>query len=184
MAPRRPRPARLVRFLLAAVALVTAALLTSPAAALQAPSGLEALDEDGEEVLEVLASRPAALREAALVATQYPDVLIRTELIQARSSAAFGLRVQQLDREDQEELWELVRTPGLLSAIVEGGPKDEAALAEIAAAQPEAVRDIAVHLGTEHFALLEEAEAIKAGAFIVFGEEVAGLRDEGREAFQ
>jgi hypothetical protein len=168
--------------------LVLAALLIivapSVSFGLHAPEGLDALDERDQEVLEAIASRPPERREAALVATQYPDTLVRIELIQARSSAAFDLRMKSLDREHQEELWELVRTPGLLSELTTGGTKSNKALDEIAARYPETVRDAIGHLGGEHFALLEDAEAIKASADIEFGEEIARLPATERQAFE
>ncbi|MEE2664151.1 MAG: hypothetical protein VX681_08535 [Myxococcota bacterium] len=159
-------------------------LVFAPASlALQAPEGLDALDEREQELLEAIASRTSERREAALAATQHPDVLVRIELIQARSGAAFDLRIQRLDREHQEELWELVRTPGVLGEVVTGGEKDAAALDAIAEQRPEPVRAAIRHLGREHFELLQEADAIKASADIEFGEEVAPLPESAREAF-
>jgi len=151
--------------------------------ALQTPEGLDSLDEREQELLEAIAARGPQRREAALVASQHPDVLVRLELIQARSSAAFDLRVEQLDREHQEELWELVRTPGVLSEVVAGGKKTAAALAAIVEQQPEPVRDAIRHLGREHFELLRAIDGIKASADIEFGEAVAPLSEFAREAF-
>jgi len=170
----------------AALLILAALMLATPwtALALSTPGGLETLDEREREVLEALASRPAEQREAALIAAQYPDVLVRSELIQARSSAAFELRVERLDREHQEELWELVRTPGALSELVSGGRKSESALEALAKRHPEPARGPIVHLGGEHFETLEEAEAIKASADIEFSEEIGHLPADARAAFE
>ncbi|MEZ4217172.1 MAG: hypothetical protein R3E88_11890 [Myxococcota bacterium] len=153
----------------------------SVAGALSEPDDAGASPRD---LVDLVASRPAAVRDAALEASLYPDTLVRMELIQARSSAAFEVRAERLDREHEEELWELVRYPGLLSDIVEGGAKSDAALEDIADAYPDDVRDIVLHLGGEHFATLEEAHAIRAAADVEFDDAIAGLPDDARAAFR
>jgi len=174
----------LLRCSISTVAAVLVVLLPAASLALQAPSALEALDDREREVLEAIASRPAETRDAALLVTQYPDILVRIELIQARSSAAFELRVAQLDREHQEQLWELVRTPGAVEEIVKDGVRDAAELDAIAAGYPEPLRDVIRHLGDEHFETLHDAHAIKARADIDFAEEIAFLPSADREAFR
>ena len=153
-------------------------------AAFKSSGALDSLADREREVLDAIAARDSEVRDAALLATLYPDTLVHIELIQARSSAAFDLRVKQLDREHQEELWELVRAEGAIRQIVDGGPKDDEALDAIAASYPERIRAIFGHLGTEHFETLEDAHAIQSAAESEFDSELALLPEVPREAFR
>jgi len=165
-------------------------LLAAAIASLASPNAAGALrsaDESGtseRDVLALIASRPVETRDAALEASLYPDMLVRMELIQARSSAAFDVRAERLDREHQEELWELVRYEGAVSDIVEGGAKSRDELDAIADAYPDEARDVVLHLGAEHFDTLEEVHAVKVAADVEFEDAIAGLPDEAQDAFR
>ena len=138
----------------------------------------------GETVLEAIAQRGVALREAALVASQYPDLLIRIDRIQLRSSMAFEMRMDRLEPAQQERLWELVGAPGVLEEIVEGGAKDSTALAQIADRTQPPLREAIEALGSQHFELLQEVLAIREAAEFAFSEELDGLPEAVRGSFE
>lgn len=155
-----------------AVLLSLCVVLPTASVALRAEDGTEG--SSGGVVLEAIAQRGVAVREAALIASQYPDLLVRIDRIQLRSAMGFEMRMDRLEPAQQDQLWELVAVPGLLEEIVEGGVKDQTSLAAIADRADPPVRAAIEVLGGQHFELLQEVLAIREAAEVAFAEELAG----------
>lgn len=147
-------------------------VLPTSSAALRAEDARDG--SSGGVVLEAIAQRGVVVREAALVASQYPDLLVRIDRIQLRSAMAFEIRLDRLEPAQQEQLWELVAVPGVLEEIVEGGAKDQSSLAAIADRAEPPVRAAIEELGGQHFELLQEVLAIREAAEVAFAEEFEG----------
>ena len=158
------------------------------ASALRAPGPLEQLDERDREALESLATYPEPLRESALRASQHSDVLVEMSRLQDRSSAAFHERISGLDEALQDQIWEVVRVPGLLDELGGGPPRTDGELSALAASHPELEaaiwsfgrlhRDVVVDLVDIHRSararfehLIEELPASDREAFAVLVEE-------------
>ena len=69
--------------------------------------------------VEALALYEPATRDAILEATLHPDIIAGLREIQVRSSGEFRDLAKPFDREHQAQLWDLVRFPDLLDAIVD-----------------------------------------------------------------
>jgi hypothetical protein len=159
--------------------------LPAPSAALSTPSSLESLEETDREALERLATQPAPLRESALLATQHVDALVEVQRIQEQSSADFQERIAELDRGTQEQLWEMVREPGLLEELAGSGPRSAAQLDAIAAKHPEALAPAIQALGTEHTLLLGHVLSIQRRANERFELLIRDIPDDAsRQAFR
>ena len=157
-------------------------LFTSSAIALQTPDALERLDERDREALETLATYPEPVREAALRAAQHSDLLVEMARIQDRSSSAFRARIASLDEDLQEQIWELVRVPGLLTELGGERPLTDGELEQIASQHPKLEAAI-WSFGRLHRDLLVDLLAIHREARGRFEEMTEELPEADREAF-
>jgi hypothetical protein len=121
-----------------------------PAGALTAPSGLDDLEEADRKALETIAGYPEPQRDAALRASLHVDELVETQRIQEQSSAAFSERINGLDKKQQEQIWNVVREPGLLAELASDEPPSAARLDEIAKRHPEDLSPAIHELGARH----------------------------------
>ena len=145
---------------------------------------LTEIRSEDREALETLASGTEELRQAAVEASAHPRLLNRVHNLQRSSSNAFRDLVGDLPRDEQEKVWELIRYPDLIAAIVDGGRKSEAILESLAATYPENVREIAVDLGQRQFSLLLRIYALDAQSERDFERELEGSADATRDAFR
>ena len=168
-------------------ALCAALLLLMPglASGLTAPPALDALEESDREALERIARQPAPLRNAALRASQHVDVLVETQRIQEASSAEFQGRIEGLERAQQEQVWEIVREPGLLDELAGAAPRSAAELEASVARHPDVPADAIREIGARYAPLLAEVQRIQRRADSRFEVLLADLPDAAaRDAFR
>src|SRR5258706_334245 len=95
--------------------------LPGAAGALKAPPAqLSDLDDADRKALETIAGHSETLRDAVLKASIHVDALVETQRIQEQSSASFQERIGKLDKQEQEQIWNIVREPGLLEELAAG----------------------------------------------------------------
>jgi hypothetical protein len=140
-------------------------------------------DED-LEVAEEIASYPAEERHAALVAAGHPEDLLAVQQIQTGSADAFADLVDGFPREDQEQIWDLVRYPGLVADLARGGAKSDAELERIAGRYPEEIRDAIRREGRQRYATWVEIYALDLEAEQEFSRVIARHPADVRSAFQ
>ena len=75
------------------------------------------------DIVSSIATYPTDLRSAVLDVAQYPQVLVKLERIQARSSQSFQDLISGYPREEQEKFYELSRFPDRLNLLVRDGKK-------------------------------------------------------------
>ncbi len=173
--------------LLAVCALASGAIslsLPGAAGALQAPAELDDLDESDEAALETIATHPSAVRDAVLRASLHVDALVETQRIQDQTSAAFRDRIASLARERQEQMWEVVREPGLLEELATDEPPSASQLEAIAARHPEVPAPAIRELGAQDHALLVEVAGLQRAAHERFEAVLEGLPEPTQEAFR
>src|SRR5262249_26030905 len=112
-----------------------AVTLPGSAGALKTPTGLGDLEDADRKALETIAGHSQSLRDAVLKASLHVDALVETQRIQEQSSASFQERIGKLDRKQQEQMWDVVREPGLLDELA----ADEPDLDEIAEHHPDSL---------------------------------------------
>ncbi len=107
--------------------------------------------EEDRAVAEEIAAYSADERHAALIAAGFPEDLLEVQQIQGGSTDDFATLVEGFSREDQEQIWDLVRYPGLVADLARGGAKSDADLERIAQRYPEEIRPGMVFaLETQH----------------------------------
>ncbi|MBY0399166.1 hypothetical protein K2X89_02650, partial [Myxococcota bacterium] len=140
-------------------------------------------DED-RAVAEELAGYDAEERHAALVAAGEPETLLEISEIQNDSADAFAKLVDGLPRAEQEQVWDLVRYPGLVADLARGGQKSDADLERIAQRYPEEIRAAIRSEGRKRYATWVEVYALDLEAERAFAGVMAEHPSDVRNAFQ
>ncbi len=166
------------------IGLATAGLDVGVARALEPRLDSGGFRDEDREIAEEIASFSAEERHAALVAAGHPEDLLEVQQIQTESADAFADLVDGFSRSDQEQIWDLVRYPGLVADLARGGPKSDAELDRIAARHPEAIRDAIRREGRERYAIWVEIYALDLEAEQEFSRVIARHPAEVRAAFQ
>jgi hypothetical protein len=167
-----------VLYSLVAIAPFNAAL------AFKAPPGLGQLEEDDQKALETIADNDEHLRDAVLKASLHVDALVETQRIQERSSASFQDRISKLDKKQQEQIWEIVREPGLLDELTADGRPGSAQLDEIAERHPESLSPAIHDFGTKQHDLLVDVADIHSQARSRFDVAISKLDADSQQAFR
>src|SRR5262249_46507143 len=154
------------------------------ARALKAPAPLSDLEEADRKAIETIAAQPEHLRDSVLKASLHVDALVETQRIQEQSSASFQERIGKLDRKQQEQMWDLVREPGLLDELATEETPDRDQLDEIAARHPEKLSPAIHEFGAEHHEMLVEIAEIHHRASDRFDAAIADLDPEPQQAFR
>jgi len=156
--PRRPaRADRATRQLGRVVLSGLLALCTvdSPQAAEPDRNGTAAGASDAE-LSESLARHPASARRAALLIAGEPETLLEIDRIQQDSARQFADLLAPYSRRDRQEVWNLVRYPGLVAALARNGRKSHTQLEAIADRFPPEAREAILELGSERHVLWVE----------------------------
>ncbi len=160
------------------------ALAPSMASALKAPPQLGDLDEADRNALETIAGHSEPLRDAVLKASLHVDALVETQRIQEQSSASFQDRIGKLDKKQQEQIWEIVREPGLLDELVTEKAPSASELDAIAERYPESLAPAIRTSGAKHHDLLVDVAKIHRRASERFDVAITDLDRETQQAFR
>lgn len=129
------------------------------------PLAASMADED-KIGLETIAGQPETLHPAILEVATHDDVLVQLPAIWNDFELGVAPLTQTLEEDDRKALQHLLQHPGLLDAIVSGGPNDEATLQARFEAFPPEVRTVASNAGLEHYELMRALQdnVLKADA--------------------
>jgi len=152
----------------------------SAARAFKAPPQLGGLEEADRKALETIAGHDAPLRDAVLKASLHIDELVETQRIQEQSSASFQERIAKLDKKQQEQMWEIVREPGLLDELTAEDPQ----LDEIAARHPDSLAPAIRTFGAENHDMLVDVAQIHHRANERFDAALSDLDPDTQQAFR
>lgn len=141
-------------------------LLPGASQAVRAPElpQSESFTAEQREALGTLALADAPLRDAILEASLHPGKIEQIAAIAERSSASFRARLDQVPRSKQKDIWELVRHPELIDALVLGGRPSRGSIDDIVEPYPEAVREIARRAAQQDFNLLNDIAHLRDDA--------------------
>ena len=161
--------------------LAVAFLASGPA---RAGTGLEGVARDGagREAIEALARQPEELREAALLVSTRPDLIVRVEGVRSWTSRAFEKILEDQPEAARADLWELVRYPELIDAIVE--PGGEGDLEDLLSDHPPEVRKAALDAARNSWDALVRIHALQRETETAFDEILADLDPELAEALE
>ncbi len=161
-----------------------AGLLARPA---QAATPLERLNQELQsqsQSVETLATSSDELRQAALEAAAYPNVLWEMDREQKRSSEQFQRLITSYPRKTQEKIYDLVRYPNLVEDLVEGGPKSKDQIKEMTRQLPKGIQDAAKELGTKEYALLRDIRNLNLQSDRDLENSLQGIPESSRQAYR
>jgi hypothetical protein len=115
---------------------------------------LKQLTAEDTNALHALALYPENIRTVIYEACVYPELLVRLGTIQKNTASSFQNIVSGLSREQQEEIWDLTRYPGLIGKLAEGGRKSEKEIKSILVSYPEEIHETARSYGRNEYPLL------------------------------
>ena len=119
------------------------------------------LGEDHASI-EAISLYPEQIRIAILEASTHPELIVKVAVLQQSSSAEFQEIVSELDRDDQEAIWDLTRFPGLIEALVEGDIKTKREIGKILADYPAEIHDTALKYGRTEYDVLVDVSDLNA----------------------
>ncbi len=85
----------------------------------------DSLAQDDREIISSIAPYAPDVRSAILDVAQYPQVLVKLERIQARSSQSFQDLISGYPREEQEKFYELIRFPEIMDQMAHDGKRNQ-----------------------------------------------------------
>ena len=138
---------------------------------------------EDEPAAREIAIHPAAVRRAALVVAGYPEMLLEIQEMQRRSAERFAELVAPYPRDTQEQIWNLVRYPGLAADLAREGRKSTAELEGIAERYPAEDRAAIVEEGLERYPLWVQIRALDLEAEQTFSALLSDRPDTVRDAF-
>lgn len=147
------------------IALLPLLLISCFAIAQDKPSyDFKGLVNDSRDELEALALYPDDIREAILEVCLYPELLVKIGAIQAKTRDSFHELIRYQSQQVQQNYWELMRYPGLVEKIVEGGQKTRSEIKKILEEYPTDIHEIALNYGVSRLQTLEKIAAINREA--------------------
>lgn len=145
---------------------------------------LAQLLEEEQKTVEALALYPAPTRTAILEAAKYPESLIKLESLQGKTSAAFKALLDKYPRDVQEKVWDVTRYPGLIAAMVQGGPKVGIDFDVAVQDFPPEILQRARELSYDYFPLLTEVHRLNGEWDAAFNELLDDYPKVTREALR
>ncbi len=144
----------------------------------------DGLDRGQREALERIALQPLALHPAIVEVASHEILLLRIPTLWSDFELAVEPLIHHYDIDERSTLQILLRHPGLVEAIVAGGPAGEPELRRRVAGYPPAIRERAVIAGREHYGLLRGLSEHTAAAGRAFEQVIAGSPPETQRAFR
>ncbi len=142
------------------------------------------IEEDRISV-EALALYPEETRNAILVASIQPEIMMRLENIQAQVRRKFINLIEERPQEEQREMYELSRYDGLLEQIASDRErKSEEEIHEILRDYPEDIHETAMKLGRRNHDLLYSANVLYQSANSSFENVIDPYDDEVKRAYR
>jgi len=115
---------------------------------------LTALYEEDREALDALVMYPEDVREAILLVSEKPEVLVRMDGLQNLTASEFRTLLEGYSREKQEQFYDLVRFPELIVALVDHGRLTRQEIRDMSIEYPEETQKAALSLGRDDFGTL------------------------------
>ena len=121
---------------------------------------LQNLSESERTSVEALAIYPDNIRNAILVVSQYPALLVKTKKFQQISQEKFYALVEPYPKEIQQAIWDLTRYPDLIDQLASIPAFEEEMLRSILHSYPSIIHNRVEMLYTEAYDLLAEVAAL------------------------
>lgn len=141
------------------------------------------MSSEDTTALHALVLYPEDVRTAIYEASAYPEVIIKAHSLQKNTSESFNSLISEFSREEQEELWDLARYPGLIRKLTEGGRKSNRNIKDILQDYPAEIHETAQNYGRNYYATLEKMNQLNTQADRTFNEILSSYPQSVQNAY-
>lgn len=134
--------------------------------------------------INALVLYPDTVRSWILDAARYPEAIVRTSLLQQKTSNEFANAISMLTKEEQEVIWNLTRYPGLIDVLAAGDKKSAKALNEIAMSYPEEIQQSIKDYGSKFHEKFGEIGRLQNQSSAAFEEILKNYPSSAQSAFK
>ena len=112
---------------------------------------MDSLSQDENKIISSIAPYAADMRTAILNVSEYPQVLVKLERTQARTSQSFQDLISSYPRTEQEKFYEVVRFPELTKQLVDHGKQNTEEAKALIKDYPEGAQQPILDIYRDHF---------------------------------
>lgn len=146
---------------------------------------IQQLRIEEQTTLEAIALYPEKERQAILEVSKHPEVLVRLQNLQYKTSSDFRSLISNLSESDQSRIYDLTRYPELINEICEGNTKkSKKEMLSIVGPYPESVQVSATYLHKDHFDLLLKINHMYRTSDQAFENTISPYPVETQEAYR
>jgi hypothetical protein len=120
--------------------------------------------EEDRSAINALVLYPQETRNAILQAAQKPEVLVKLENIQNQTRNEFIKLIESRSEDIQQNIYDIIRYPGLLSQLSDGRRKSEDEIRVILKEYPEEIHETAINIGRREHNLLARINELDKAA--------------------
>src|SRR5689334_6480406 len=112
---------------------------------------VDSLSQDESQIISAIAPYSSAMRAAILDVAQYPQVLVKLERVQSRTSQSFQDLIAAYPREEQEKFYQVIRFPELTNTLTSGNRKSADEVKALLKDYPENIQQQILAVYQDHF---------------------------------
>jgi hypothetical protein len=142
------------------------------------------MTKEDSSAIDALVLYPDSVRLDIFKACEYPAVIVNVASIQKNSSATFAEMVSGYTKEEQEDIWNMSRYPGLITELAHANGTSDNTLNAIAANYPEDIRATAVKYGKSDQALLIRIDSLQTSTNTQFNQSISYYPADVQATFQ
>lgn len=131
------------------------------------------LQEEEQVAIEALVLYPATTRATILEAVLYPEVLVKLQRIQEKTSSSFQDLMNGYPREVQEVIWDLVRYPDLIHQLATLANANDRSIREALKVYPETIQEKGLQALRNYPELVADADDLQNAATYAFQQVLA-----------
>lgn len=120
----------------------------------------DSLSQDESKIISSIAPYSDDMRAAILNVSQYPQVLVKLERTQARTSQSFQDLIAGYSRDEQEKFYQVARFPELTNQLVSEGKKSPDEVKSLLKDYPENAQQQILNLYKDHYEVLVKMNRI------------------------
>ncbi len=112
---------------------------------------VDSLSQDESQIISAIAPYSSDMRAAILDVAQYPQVLVKLERVQSRTSQSFQDLIASYPREEQEKFYQVTRFPELTNTLTSGNRKSVDEVKTLLKDYPENIQQQILAVYQDHF---------------------------------
>ncbi len=134
--------------------------------------------------INALVLYPDSIRMLIFEACEYPAVIVNIAQLQKNSSSDFQDLVSSYSKDEQEDIWNLSRYPGLISKLAEGGEKSPDQINTILNDYPQDIHEVALKYATHDYDLLKKIDDLQTQTNAQFEQLIAAYPTDVQTSFR